>query len=132
MLDKLSHIGIAVRDIEEALTLYRDILGMELKEATDVPERSLKIAFLEVGRTRIELLEGTSPDSTISKFVEKRGEGIHHLCFNVSSIDEALNSLSDRGIRLIDSEARIGAEGNPVAFIHPLSTGRVLIELEQK
>ncbi|MBD3180614.1 MAG: methylmalonyl-CoA epimerase [Candidatus Latescibacteria bacterium] len=131
MLEKLSHIGIAVKSIEEALTLYRDILGCSLEKIREMPERSLKVAFLDLDGTHIELLEGTGPESAISKFVEKRGGGIHHLCFNVSNIDEALESLSEEGIRLIDRQARTGAEGNPVAFLHPKSTGRVLIELEQ-
>lgn len=131
MLEKLSHIGIAVQSIEEALTLYRDILGMKLAEIKDMPERSLRVAFLELDGTIIELLEGTGPESAISKFIEKRGGGIHHLCFKVSEIDDALQTLSEKGIRLIDKQARIGAEGNPVAFIHPASTGKVLMELEQ-
>jgi len=131
MLEKLSHIGIAVQSIEEALPLYRDILGMKLAEIKDMPERSLRVAFLELDGTLIELLEGTGPESAISKFIEKRGGGIHHLCFKVSEIDDALQTLSVKGIRLIDREARIGAEGNPVAFIHPASTGKVLMELEQ-
>lgn len=131
MLKKLSHIGIAVQSIEEALPLYRDILGMKLTEIKDMPERSLRVAFLELDGTVIELLEGTGPESAISKFIEKRGGGIHHLCFKVSEIDDALKTLSEKGIRLIDKQARIGAEGNPVAFIHPASTGKVLMELEQ-
>lgn len=131
MLEKLSHIGIAVQSIEEALPLYRDILGMKLTEIKDMPERSLRVAFLELDGTVIELLEGTGPESAISKFIEKRGGGIHHLCFKVSEIDDALKTLSEKGIRLIDKQARIGAEGNPVAFIHPASTGKVLMELEQ-
>ncbi len=131
MLEKLSHIGIAVQNMEEALSLYRDILGMKLEGIKEMPERSLKVAFLELDGTIIELLEGTGPESAISKFIEKRGGGIHHLCFNVSDIDEALDTLSGKGIKLIDKKARTGAEGNPVAFLHPSSTGRVLMELEQ-
>ncbi|MFO7915685.1 MAG: methylmalonyl-CoA epimerase [Candidatus Krumholzibacteriales bacterium] len=131
MLEKLSHIGIAVQNMEEALSLYRDTLGMKLEEIKEMPERSLKVAFLELDGTIIELLEGTGPESAISKFIEKRGGGIHHLCFNVSDIDEALDTLSGKGIKLIDKKARTGAEGNPVAFLHPSSTGRVLMELEQ-
>ena len=131
MLEKLSHIGIAVKSIEEALPLYRDILGMKLTEIKEMPERSLRVAFLELDGTIMELLEGTGPESAISKFIEKRGGGIHHLCFKVSEIDGALQTLSEKGIRLIDKQARVGAEGNPVAFIHPASTGKVLMELEQ-
>ena len=131
MLEKLSHIGIAVKSIEEALPLYRDILGMKLTETREMQERFLRVAFLELDGTVIELLEGTGPESAISKFIEKRGGGIHHLCFKVSGIDEALEKLSEKGIKLIDKKARIGAEGNPVAFIHPSSTGKVLMELEQ-
>ena len=131
MLEKLSHIGIAVKSIEEALPLYRDILGMKLTEIKEMPERSLRVAFLELDGTIMELLEGTGPESAISKFLEKRGGGVHHLCFKVSEIDGALQTLSEKGIRLIDKQARVGAEGNPVAFIHPASTGKVLMELEQ-
>lgn len=132
MLDKLSHIGIAVESIQEALPLYRDILGFEYSGTRDLPERGLRVAFLELDGTRIELLEGVDPESTISKFVGKRGGGVHHLCFKVSDIDNALKNLSGNEIRLIDREARIGAEGHPVAFLHPSSTGKVLIELEQE
>ncbi len=132
MLDGLSHIGIAVRDLEEALCIYRDILGLETAGARELPDRGLRVAILDSGNTKVELLEGTSPDSAISRFIEKRGPGIHHLCFRVRNIDRSLEQLAGAGIRLIDKEARPGAEGKPVAFLHPSSTNGVLIELEQE
>jgi len=132
MLDALSHIGIAVRDLEEALGVYRDILGLDTIEIKELPDRGLKVAILDSGNTKVELLEGVSPDSAISRFLDKRGPGIHHLCFKVRNIDQSLKKLSGAGIRLIDKEARAGAEGKPVAFLHPSSTNGVLIELEQE
>ena len=132
MLDGLSHIGIAVRDLEEALGVYRDILGLDVTEIKELPGRGLKVAILDSGNTNVELLEGISPDSAISRFIDKRGPGIHHLCFKVSNIDRSLENLSGAGIRLIDKKARAGAEGKPVAFLHPSSAKGVLIELEQE
>ena len=131
-LKDLNHIGIAVEDLEEAKHLYRDILGFELIEEKDLPDRGLRVAFLSAGNTTIELLKGVTPESAIAKFVSKRGPGIHHLCFEVDDIDAALKGLDEEGIELIDAKARPGAAGHPVAFIHPRSTMKVLIELEEK
>ncbi|MBN2071964.1 MAG: methylmalonyl-CoA epimerase [Candidatus Krumholzibacteriota bacterium] len=131
-LKKLDHIGIAVKDIDEAKRLYRDILGFELIEEKTLPDRGLKIAFLSTGNTKIELLEGITPESAITKFVDKRGPGIHHLSFEVDDIRKILDELSSEGIELIDRVPRDGAEGHPVAFLHPGSTMKVLIELEEK
>jgi methylmalonyl-CoA epimerase len=130
-LEELIHIGIAVKDIEEGKKLFCDVLGFELKGEKTLPERGVKVAFLETGNTNIELLEGLAEGSPISKFLERNGPGIHHLCFRVDGIDRVLGELADSGIRLIDERARPGAEGHPVAFLHPKSTSGVLIELEE-
>ena len=131
-LGKLGHIGIAVTDIEEAKKLYSEILGFTLTAEKEMPDRGLKVAFLETGNTKIELLEGTTPESTISKFVEKRGTGIHHLSFEVDDIRRVMKELADDGIRLIDQEPRTGAEGHLTAFMHPKSTNGVLLEIEEE
>lgn len=130
-LEELIHIGIAVRNLEEGKTLFSDVLGFELKEEKTLSERGVKVAFLETGNTNIELLEGIGEESPVSKFLERNGPGIHHLCFRVDDIDRVLGELADSGVRFIDEKARPGAEGHPVAFLHPKSTSGVLIELEE-
>lgn len=131
-LKELNHIGIAVNDLDEAKKLYCNILGFKLMDEKELPDRGLKIAFLSTGNTKIELLEGTTAESTITRFVASRGPGIHHLCFEVDDITKTLAELSADGIDLIDRAPRDGAEGHPVAFLHPGSTMKVLIELEEK
>ncbi len=131
-LGKLGHIGIAVTDLEEAKKLYSEILGFTLTAEKEMPERGLKVAFLETGNTKIELLEGTTPGSAISKFIEKRGTGIHHLSFVVTDIRRVMKELADEGVRLIDEEPRTGAEGHLTAFMHPKSTMGVLLEIEEE
>ncbi|MCK4236521.1 MAG: methylmalonyl-CoA epimerase [Candidatus Krumholzibacteria bacterium] len=131
-LEDVNHIGIAVKNLEEIIKVFCDILGLECIEEITLPERGVKVAFLETGNTKIELLEGISEDSPISKFVERHGPGVHHLCFNVTDISRVLGELSSAGVRLIDEKARPGAEGKLVAFIHPKSTAGVLIELSEK
>lgn len=131
-LGELKHIGIAVENLDEAKKVYCDVLGFELEEEMEVPERGLRIAFLSAGNTKIELLKGISPDSTISKFVEKKGAGIHHLCFGVDDIKKTIEGLVAEGIEMIDRQPRRGAEGNMVAFLHPGSTMKVLIELVEE
>lgn len=131
-LGEVEHIGIAVRELEEAKRLYCDLLGLEFTGETNMPERGVKVAFLETGNTKIELLEGTGEESLVSKFIERKGPGVHHLCFEVGDIGGVLRELSDAGVRLIDEEPRPGAEGTLVAFLHPKSTSGVLIELLQK
>jgi methylmalonyl-CoA epimerase len=131
-LGKLGHIGIAVTDLEEAKKLYSEVLGFTLTAEKEMPERGLKVAFLETGNTKIELLEGTTPDSAISKFVEKRGTGIHHLSFEVDDIRRVMKELDGEGVRLIDKEPRTGAEGHLTAFMHPKSTMGVLLEIEEE
>ena len=131
-LGKLGHIGIAVTDLEEAKRLYCEVLGFTLTAEKEIPERGLKVAFLETGNTKIELLEGTTPESVITRFVEKHGSGIHHLSFEVSDIRRVMKELAEDGVKLIDQEPRTGAEGHLTAFMHPKSTMDVLLEIEEE
>ena len=131
MLKKIDHIGIVVRSIEEALKAYRDALGLPLAHVQEVPEQKVKIAFLPIGDCEIELVEPTAADSGVARFLEKRGEGLHHICFEVEDIEAALRDLAARGLRLIDRQPRQGAIGR-VAFLHPKSAHGVLIELVEK
>jgi methylmalonyl-CoA/ethylmalonyl-CoA epimerase len=128
---KIDHIGIATRGIEEAAVFWSSALGLSVAETEEVADQKVRVAMLAVGESRIELLEGTAPDSPISKFIEKRGPGIHHLAVNVDDIHATLAQLKENGVRLIDTEPRIGAGGCLVAFVHPSSTGGVLFELVQ-
>ncbi|NIP41273.1 MAG: methylmalonyl-CoA epimerase [candidate division Zixibacteria bacterium] len=132
MIEKIAHIGIAVKDIDKHLKLYRDILGMKIGERVKVPDQGVEVVFLETGDTRIELLQPLNEDANINKFLEKRGEGQHHICLEVDDIEAELKNLEENGIQLIDKKPRKGACGEMVAFLHPKSTGGVLIELEQK
>ena len=128
----VDHIGIAVRNLDEAKRVFSDALGLPCVEEKTLPERGVRIACLSSGNTTVELLEGIGPESTVSKFVEQRGPGIHHLCFEVDGIERVMQELTADGIRLIDEKPRPGAEGRLVAFIHPKSTLGVLIELIEK
>ncbi|RLI74989.1 methylmalonyl-CoA epimerase [Archaeoglobales archaeon] len=127
MFKKIDHIGIAVGNLDEAVELYKK-LGFEVKEIEEVAEQKVKVAMLPVGESKIELLEATSDDSAISKFIEKRGEGIHHIAVNVENIEKALENAKNEGVKLIDEKPRIGAGGKKVAFVHPKSTKGVLLE----
>ncbi len=129
---KIDHIGIATRGIDEAAKFWRSALGVSAIETEEVAEQKVRVVMLPIGESRIELLEATSEDSPISKFIEKRGPGLHHLAVNVDNIHSALAQLKQDGARLIDTEPRRGAGGCLVAFVHPLSTGGVLLELVQK
>jgi len=128
---KIDHIGIATRGIQDAITFYRDALGLDVVETEEVTEQKVRVAMLPIGDSRIELLEATSADSPISRFLEKRGPGIHHIAVRVDDIRVALADLKQKGARLIDEEPRKGAGGCLVAFVHPSSTGGVLLELVQ-
>jgi methylmalonyl-CoA/ethylmalonyl-CoA epimerase len=128
MLKKINHIGIAVRSIESGIAPYR-ALGLEPEGEEVVEEQKVRVVFLTVGESRIELLEPTSPDSPVAKFIEKKGEGIHHIAFQVENIEEALAQAEAQGLRLIDKRPRSGAHGTRIAFLHPKSTGGVLMEL---
>ncbi len=132
MIEKIAHIGIAVKDIDKHLKLYRDIMGMKVGERVKVPDQGVEVVFLESGETQIELLQPLTENANINKFLEKRGEGQHHICLEVDDIEAELQRLSDAGIQLIDKKPRKGACGEMVAFLHPKSTGGVLIELEQQ
>lgn len=129
---KIDHIGIATRGIEDAITFYRDALGLAIGDTEEVAEQKVRVAMLPIGESRIELLEATSEDSPLTRFLEKRGPGIHHIAVQVDDIRDALANLRQRGARLIDEEPRQGAGGCLVAFVHPSSTGGVLLELVQR
>jgi len=128
---KIDHLGIATNGLDEALKFWRDALGLELKETETVEDQKVRVAMLPVGEPRIELLEATSEDSPITKFLQKRGAGIHHIAVRVDDIRDTLARLKHAGARLIDEEPRIGASGCLVAFVHPTSTNGVLLELVQ-
>ena len=129
-LSHIEHLGIAVKSLEEAIPYYENILGLKCYSIEEVADQKVKTAFFKVGQTKIELLEPTSPDSTIAGFIEKRGEGIHHLAFAVADgVANALAEVEAKGVRLIDKAPRKGAEGLNIAFLHPKSTCSVLTEL---
>ena len=128
---KINHLGIATKGIDEALKFWSDALGLTNVHTEIVEDQKVRVAMLPIGESRIELLEPTSEDSPISKFLEKRGGGIHHIAVEVDDIAASLAKLKSQGMRLIDEEPRIGAEGCLVAFVHPATTGGVLLELVQ-
>ena len=130
-MTKLDHIGIAVKSIEAAKAIYLD-LGLTIAHVEDVETQKVRTAFLSAGDANLELLEPSSPDSTIAKYIEKRGEGIHHLCFRVDDIEAHLAQLKERGYRLINEAPVPGAHGCRVAFLHPATGNGVLIELSEK
>ena len=129
---KIDHIGIATHEIASAAALWRDALNLSADEIEEVPSQKVRVCMLPIGESRIELLEATSPDSPISKFLDKRGPGIHHVAVEVDDIRAALRNLKAKGAKLIDHEPRTGVGGCLVAFIHPSSTQGVLLELVQK
>lgn len=131
-LNYIEHIGIAVKNIDEAIRYYEDVLGLKCYSIEEVADQKVKTAFFQVGQTKIELLESTSPDGPIGKFIEKKGEGIHHIAFSVNNLQDQLNEASSKGIQLIDQQPRKGAEGLDIAFLHPKSTFGVLTELCEK
>lgn len=124
----IEHIGIAVKSIEEQLPYYEGVLGLKCYNIETVEDQKVKTAFFKVGQTKIELLEPTSEDSTVAKFIEKKGEGIHHIAYATKDVNGALKEMEDKGVRLIDQQSRPGAEGLRIAFIHPKSSGSVLTE----
>jgi methylmalonyl-CoA/ethylmalonyl-CoA epimerase len=126
---KIDHIGIATGGIAEVANFYREALGLKIEEIEEVAEQKVRVAMLPIGESRIELLEPTTSDSPISKFLAKRGPGIHHVAIQVENIRESLRKMKEEGARLIDEEPRTGAGGCLVAFVHPSSTGGVLVEL---
>jgi methylmalonyl-CoA/ethylmalonyl-CoA epimerase len=131
MLTKINHIGVAVTSIEEALPYYRDSLHMNYEGCEEVAEQKVKVAFLQIGESRIELLEPTSEDSPVAGFLKKNGPGVHHIAYEVADLVGALKKLEAQGVRLIDKDPRNGAHGTKIAFVHPKSSGGVLTELCQ-
>ncbi len=129
MIIGLDHIGIAVRKLDEALQIYEKILGLKLEKTKIVEDQKVRLAFLSAGETEIELLEPTAAESAVARFIEKRGEGIHHIAFKVTDIEGFLEQLKERGIALVDEKPRVGAKGGKIAFLHPKSLKNVLIEL---
>lgn len=132
MIKKIDHISIAVKDLEEAMSIYTDILGLESKGTEVIEEQKIIQATFLVGGVKIELVQSTHPDGPVGKFIEKRGEGMHHIAFRVENINESLRELSAKGVKLIDEKARIGAGGARIAFIHPKDMKGVLIELVER
>jgi methylmalonyl-CoA epimerase len=128
-LKNIDHIGIAVSSLQESLSFWETSLGIELHGIEEVAEQHVRTAFLPVGGTEIELLEPTRPDSSVARFIEKRGEGLHHIAIRVDDIEAALAELKAKGVQLIDESPRSGAGGTRIAFVHPKSTHGVLLEL---
>jgi methylmalonyl-CoA/ethylmalonyl-CoA epimerase len=132
MIKKVDHIGIAVSSLEETLPFYTDILQLELLGIEEVEDQQVKVAFIQAGETKLELLEPTSQESAIAKYIEKHGQGIHHIALGIESIEERIQNLKRNGIKMIDEQPRKGADGAMIAFLHPKSTGSVLYELCEK
>lgn len=129
---KIDHLGIAVNSIIEGRSFWTDVLGLDYEGSETVAEQKVTTAFLPVGESEVELLESTSPDGPVAKFIEKKGQGIQHVAFRVENIDEALAELKAKGVRLIDETPRVGAGGAKIAFLHPKDTSGVLVELCQR
>jgi lactoylglutathione lyase/methylmalonyl-CoA/ethylmalonyl-CoA epimerase len=129
MIKKVDHIGIAVRSIDEAVKLYTEVLGLTVRGIEVIVDQKARTAIIPVGETKIELIESTDSEGTIAKFIESRGEGLHHIALEVTSINEALQDLTKKGIPLIDQKPRKGVENTDIVFLHPKGTGRVLLEL---
>jgi methylmalonyl-CoA/ethylmalonyl-CoA epimerase len=128
-ISHIEHIGIAVKNLEESIKYFENVLGFKCYSIEEVPEQKVKTAFFMVGQTKIELLESTDPEGSIGKFIEKKGEGIHHLAFATKNLEGALTEVESKGVQLIDKTPRKGAEGLHIAFLHPKSTFGVLTEL---
>ncbi len=129
---KIDHIGIAVKDLAASLKFYSQVLGLEVVGTEVVPEQQVKVAFLPCGDSELELLESTTPEGPIAKFIEKRGEGVQHIALRVDDLEEALEMMREKGLRLIDEKPRYGAGGARIAFLHPKATQGVLLELTER
>ncbi|MFH1157191.1 MAG: methylmalonyl-CoA epimerase [Pseudomonadota bacterium] len=129
---KIDHLGIAVNSIDDGKNFWTDVLGLDFAGKETVETQKVTTAFFPVGESEVELLESTSPDGPVAKYIEKKGEGIQHIAFRVENIEEALQELKDKGVRLIDEKPRIGAGGAKIAFLHPKATAGVLVELCQR
>lgn len=125
----IEHIGIAVKNLENSISFYEKVLGLKCYNIEEVPDQKVRTAFFMLGQTKIELLESTDPEGPVGKFIEKRGEGVHHIAFAVKDISRQLRHAKNEGVKLIDTSPRKGAEGLEIAFLHPGSTGGVLIEI---
>lgn len=131
MLSRIDHVGVAVEDLDAAIALYRDVLGMPLVHRETVTEQGVDAVLLDVGDGHIELLSPLADDTAVGKFLERRGPGLHHVAYRVESVEDALSALAAGGVRLIDERPRTGIRGSRVAFLHPASTGGVLTEIVQ-
>lgn len=125
----IEHIGIAVKDLNASIPYYENVLGLKCYAVEEVKDQKVKTAFFMIGQTKIELLESTDPEGPIGKFIEKKGEGIHHIAYAVENIEQALEETAEKGVQLIDKTPRAGAEGMTIAFLHPKSTFGVLTEI---
>jgi methylmalonyl-CoA/ethylmalonyl-CoA epimerase len=128
-ISHIEHIGIAVNSLDEAIPFYENMLGMKCYAIEEVKDQKVKTAFFMVGQTKIELLESTDPEGPIGKFIEKKGQGIHHIAFATGNVDKSLAELEEKGVRLVDKKGRKGAEGLSIGFLHPKSTLGVLTEI---
>ncbi len=131
MLSQINHIGIAVKSLDEHIPFYKDVLKMEFAGTEEVAEQKVKVAMFKIGEAKIELLEPTSEESPIAKFIEKKGEGIHHIAYQTDDIEGEIENIQDNDLRMIDKTPRMGAHDTKIAFIHPKSSGRVLTELTE-
>ena len=131
MIKRIHHVSVVVRDMEEALKLYEGLFGLRAEKIETLPEQGVRVALLPVGGSEIELIQPLDPNSGVARFLESRGEGVHHICLEVDNIDRELEELEKKGVQLIDKKGRLGA-GGKVAFLHPRSTRGMLIELVQK
>ena len=132
MYKRLTHIGIAVNDVRKSAELFATLFGKREEHTEEVVDQKVVGAFFKIGESGVELLEPTSPDSAVAKFIEKRGEGVHHLSFEVDDIDAEIGRLKREGFQMIDEKPRTGADGYRIAFLHPKSTNGVLVEISQK
>ncbi len=132
MYKRITHVGIAVRNAEHSSKVFSKLFGVGKEHSEEVCDQKVKATFFKIGEAGVELLEPTSADSTVAKFIEKRGEGVHHLSFEVDDIDREIARLKQEGFRMIDETPRVGADGYRIAFLHPKSTNGVLMEISQK
>lgn len=132
MVNKIDHIGVAVKNLEESLKFYQETLGLDLQGIEIVEEQKVKVAFLPIGDTEIELLESTDENGPIAKYIANKGEGVQHIAYRVNDIEKAIADMLAKGVRMIDEKPRYGAGGAKIAFCHPKSTNGVLVELCQR
>jgi methylmalonyl-CoA/ethylmalonyl-CoA epimerase len=128
-ISRIEHIGIAVKNLKEAIKMYECIFGLSCYKIEEIPDQKARTAFFQIGQTKIELLESTDPEGPVSKFIERKGEGVHHIAIAVGNLVDTLKEIEAKGYQLIDKHPRQGAEGLNIAFLHPKSTGGVLLEL---